>query len=144
MNFTEKFNDLIIELIPDDDCGTLNDAINAHNTSIAAVAHDIAVTSIVSLLIKKNLITIDEFEVMTDRVFNESESVKRLQENRDLILQGIKEYEEYMVEMQDAYDKYQNNKDSEIESNEKHQSILDAILNDDTEDDEDEVYGEDC
>lgn len=86
----------------------LNDAINMHNGSVASFVQSLTTNSILSLLIKKGLISESEFAEELESQFNNSKQKEVVEYNRDILLQLVEEEFSYMNDLKEMHESMNN------------------------------------
>ena len=86
----------------------LNDAINMHNGSVASFAQSLTIGSLVSLLLKKEIITESEISEELRTMFKESEQLRVITYNREMLGELIDEEMTYLKNVKDMYENLEN------------------------------------
>lgn len=114
MNISEKFKTLIMSE-QDTFSEELNQYIRMHNKAISEFAQSITTASIVSLLIKKGILTDAEISEELTRVLNENQSnIKQIENNRDMLYQLIEYETEYAQNLKDMHDNLSEQEGTEV------------------------------
>ena len=104
MNISEKFTDLTVNE-QENYSEELLAYIRMHNKSISEFAESITIASLVSILIKKGIVTDDELSDELAFVMNTNHAnIETLQENKNTILQLIEYEMEYSNNLKDMHD----------------------------------------
>lgn len=150
-NYTFRLNNYIKDICIDnsqDYSEELQNFINLHNTSISQLCQSILSGSILSILIKKGIITEEEFLKEFEEFFNSSGQKKVIENNRDQLLQCIeaeKEFNEGLKEIHDMHTRHTNEFHKPVFTEEPYDD-LDSLYWDpeynDEDDDEDIDIGE--
>lgn len=96
----------------------LNDAIIMHNNTVTSFAQGITMSAIINLLIKKNIITEDEFFAEVDEQVgsnNIKHHIDAIAYNRDTILKCIEEEHAYMENLKEMHDDIMNREPTPID-----------------------------
>ena len=127
----------------------LQDLINIHNTSLSSFYLSATVTSLMSILIKKGLMTDEEFLTEFNECFNNSPQKPVLENNRDQLLQCIEHENDCNEKFKNIYEmstgKYDHQNKTSDEYNNEPYDDLDSLywdLEEDTEDGEDYDIGD--
>jgi len=130
--YYDRISDYINDLCIDnsvDYSEELQNYINIHNTSIAEFCQSILSSSLLSILIKKGIITDEEFISEFDTLFNSSKQKEMIEKNRDQIIQCIEAESDFNTKLEDMYDDLEsryNDDDSEIDD---HEYTIAELLN---------------
>ena len=103
MKINEIISNLVIETKPEYS-DELNEFINSHNTVVASFVQNTTLSSILSILYKKNIITDEEFDVEITRCVDMSKQKEILEKNRDGILECIASEESLHENLVDMYE----------------------------------------
>jgi hypothetical protein len=89
-DYSIRLNNYIKDLCIDNSVNyteDLQNLINIHNTTISEVCQSILTSSLLSILIKKGIITDEEFVKEFEEFFNNSKQREALESNRDRLLE---------------------------------------------------------
>ena len=108
MNISEKFTDLIMSE-QENYSDEVNQYIRMHNKAISDFAQSVTISSVVSLLIKKGILTDDEITGELTTIINENQSnIKQIEDNRNIICQLIEYEAEYAQNLKDMHNDLAN------------------------------------
>lgn len=114
MNITEKFAELAMDE-HENYSDELNQYIRSHNKSISEFAQSITIGSIVSLLIKKGILTDDEITNELTAIINENQAnIKQIEDNKVMLCQLIEYESEYIQNLKDMHDDLINREGTEV------------------------------
>ena len=102
-NNTKTLTDLMLDTNPDYS-PEINDAINMHNSSIVAFSQGVTVSSLLTLLINKNIISEEEFANEMNRQIGLSDQHNVIMSNREILLSCIEQDAEYMAELKSVHE----------------------------------------
>ena len=136
-NTTTNIANLMLDTNPDYS-PELNDAINMHNGSIVAFSQGVTLSSLLTILIKKGIITEEEFSEELNSQISISNQYSVLENNRDVLVSCMEQDAEYMAQMKTLHDALENRDTDQINIFEETESVDLLELCDDESDTPDE------
>lgn len=92
----------------------INECINMHNNSVSNFMHQMSLSALITVLIKKEIITPDEYnEGLAEAINNNQDTTNGLTANRDAILEYIAANVEVNENLQEMYNDLEATNDAE-------------------------------